>query len=147
MVVSSRAKIGPSTTVLMTERAPHVSDIRNQVSSISVDVKEESKGKKERVNAYNIKQRTTPQTVTCPASSIQERGEPELSMALQVSTLLTTLYRVYTLLHGICCHEHRIFALMSVGKVHVGTLGTWELEVKVHTYIHTCIHIYIHVAS
>lgn len=46
MVVSSRAKIGPSTTVLMTERAPHVSDIRNQESSIRVDVKEESKGKK-----------------------------------------------------------------------------------------------------
>lgn len=73
-------------------------------------------------------------------SSIQhpgerERGEPELSMALQVSTLLTTLYRVYTLLHGICCHEHRIFSLMSIDKVHVGTLGTWELEVKVHTYM------------
>lgn len=82
-------------------------------------------------------QRTTPQTVICPASRREERGEPELSMALQVSTLLTTLYRVYTLLHGICCHEHRIFSLMSIDKVHVGTLGTWELEVKVHTYIYT----------
>lgn len=46
MVVSSRAKIGPSTTVLMTERAPHVSDIIDQESSIRVDVKGESKGKK-----------------------------------------------------------------------------------------------------
>lgn len=53
MVVSSRAKIGPSTTVLMTERAPHVSDIRNQESSIRVDVKESSKEKKERVNQYS----------------------------------------------------------------------------------------------
>lgn len=70
-------------------------------------------------------------------------------MALQVSTLLTTLYGVYTLLHGICCHEHRIFSLMSVDKVHVGTLGTWELgnlrlryihKVDTYTYtgIHTC---------
>lgn len=64
-------------------------------------------------------------------------------MASQVSTLLTTLYGVYTLLHGICCHEHRIFFLMSVDKVYVGTLGTWELEASVHTYMYT----YIHVAS
>lgn len=68
-------------------------------------------------------------------------------MALQVSTLLTTLYGVYTLLHSICCHEHRIFSLMSIDKVHVGTLETWEFEAKVHIYIHTPIHTYIHVAS
>lgn len=37
----------------MTERAPHVSDIRNQESSIRVDVKEQSKEKKERVNQYS----------------------------------------------------------------------------------------------
>lgn len=67
-------------------------------------------------------------------------------MALRVSTLLTTLYGVYTLLHDICCHEHRIFPLIIVDKVHVGTLGTWELEANVHipyTYIGTPIHTYM----
>lgn len=47
------AKTGPpTTTVLMTEREPHmyqISGIRNQVSSIRVDVKEEeSRGEKRR---------------------------------------------------------------------------------------------------
>lgn len=58
MVVSSRAKIGPSTTVLMTERAPHVSDIRirNQVSESML--KNKVKKKKERVNQYSQQEST-----------------------------------------------------------------------------------------
>lgn len=74
MVVSSRAKIGPSTTVLMTERAPHVSDIRNQESSIRVNVKEKSKEKKrESINTHNRKAKNY--TPNGKLSSTQGGGE------------------------------------------------------------------------
>lgn len=59
MVVSSRAKIGPSTTVLITERAPHVSDIRNQ-NQVSESMLKDKVKEKEIVNAYNIKQELHP---------------------------------------------------------------------------------------
>lgn len=113
-----------------------ISGIRNQVSESML--KNKVKKKRESQSLLTTeKHRITPQRGICPASRGEERGEPELAMALQVFTLLTTLYGVYTLVHGICCHEHRIFFLISVDKVHVSTLGTWELEAKVHTYIHT----------
>lgn len=104
-----------------------ISGIRNQVSESMSKNKVKKKKRESQSILTTEKHRITTQTVICPASRGEERGEPELPMALQVSTLLTTLYGVYTLLHGICCHEHRIFFLMSVDKAYVGTLGTWEL--------------------
>lgn len=115
-----------------------ISGIRNQVSESMLKNKVNKKRESQSILTTE-KQKITPQTVICPASRGEERGELELPMALQVSALLTTFYGVYTLLYGICCHEHRIFSLVSVDKVHVGTLGTWELEAKVHTYIYTYI--------
>lgn len=113
-----------------------ISGIRNQVSESMLKNKVKKK-KRESINTHNRKAKNY--TPNENLSSIQGGGERELElpMALRVSALLTTLYGVYTLLHGICCHEHRIFFLVSVDKVHVGTLGTWELEAKVHTYIYT----------
>lgn len=106
-----------------------ISGIRNQVSESMLKNKVKKKRESQSILTTE-KQKITPQTVICPASRGEERGEPELPMALRVSALLTTLYGVYALLHGICCHEHRIFSLMFVDKVHVGTctLGTWELR-------------------
>lgn len=112
-----------------------ISGIRNEVSESMLKSKVKKKRESQSILTTE-KQRITPQAVICPASRGEERGETELPMALQVSNLLTTLYGGYTLLHGICCHEHRIFFFMSVDKVHVGTLGTWESEAKVHKYIH-----------